>query len=605
MPVLKPLVLCVLEELEYDQKGGDCVPWGDESSCRDVESSEDVSLQVSGKSKKSRFHGLSDDMGAYCAKTVDDADWKEVPRDGVQGCFVAPAMQFDKEKGAEKSRGTEGICRVDDVVCDFPSWYANITAGRAVPVSAMEIMQTLEKFTFAKQKSFVNFINIIKEKRGVCHILGVLSAEDNFSYQKTVMPVVHILCDAGIRTALHIFLADGAGEVGSGLRAVINLQNSLENYPKAFIATVAGAYYADDKRKDIRAEKAIYDAIVNAEAPRFADAEEAAIFSYQQKLFDEFMKPVAIGDYDGIDNGDGLCILNFDEDWAVHLLEPLLLEEFDGFHREKEPVFSAKIALRGYTGRISGLIPAMFSGKNLPNVLGKVISDAGIKQLKIFEDKQYRNMTYFFNGMTESVFCGEERKLVSLKTKEETAYEGDVLNRLIKEEVLRAIDLDEYDVIVSNYVGNKIYKKSDKDVSDNVGGKNTSEKNFLNAECCDFETYRVYFEEILQKLLERKGTMVIIVGRGKKGAVLGSGTGSDTSNGNGFKEKIVGNGMEKGTVDFGYIVSDTKMMVVDYSGEVKTLANMGKLADIAPTVLDILKLEKSFEMTGVSLLAEN
>ncbi len=445
--------------------------------------------------------------------------------------------------------------------------HTNIGAGRVVLQDLPKISLSLQEGTFAKQQNFVHFVNKVKAANGTCHLLGMLSDGGVHSHFDHLIGVVHLLCKEGLKVAIHLFLDGRDTPPDSGLGYVLRFQEKLADYPKAFIATIGGRYYGMDRDNRWDREKKAYDAIVCADAPRFASAQEAVEFSYKNKVFDEFMEPVVVGNYEGMKDGDGLFMANFRADRVRQILTALLKSDFVGFAREKVVKFSAQIGMVPYSDELSVVLPAVFPDEKLENVLGKVLADAGAKQLRIAETEKYAHVTYFFNGGAEDVFEGEDRILVPSPKVATYDLQPEMSAVEVTDKLVDAIMSKKYDLIVVNY----------------ANGDMVGHTGVMSAAVKACETVDACLGRLQTAINETGGAMLVIADHGNAEMMFDK---------------------EKNVPFTSHTTFDVPAILVNPVQGVKALADGGKLADVAPTLLDILGIAKPKEMTGVSLLVK-
>src|SRR3546814_873022 len=181
--------------------------------------------------------------------------------------------------------------------------------------------------------------------------------------------------------------------------------------PEAPIATVTGRYYAMDRDKRWDRVALAYAALVDGKGAAAADPLGAIEDSYAGDVTDEFMKPAVIGGYRGMQAGDGVLMANFRADRARQILAALLDPDFDGFARDRIVRFAAALGMAEYSDALNPFLDVLFPSQGLTHVLGAVIAEAGLRQLRIAETEKYAHVTFFFNGGEEAPFPGEERKI--------------------------------------------------------------------------------------------------------------------------------------------------------------------------------------------------
>jgi len=446
--------------------------------------------------------------------------------------------------------------------------HTNIGAGRIVMQDLPKISLSLQDGTFAKQPVFADFVRQMKQTRGTCHILGMLSDGGVHSHLEHIIGVVRLLSAEGLKVAVHIFLDGRDTPPDSGLGYVLHFQELLADCPNAFIATIGGRYYGMDRDNRWDREKIAYRAMVSADAVRFATAEEAVESSYKNKVFDEFMEPVVIGAYEGMHDNDGLFMVNFRADRVRQILNALLNPDFVGFERESVIKFAAKVGMVAYSDEISAFLPAVFPDEKLKNVLGEVLANNGLKQLRIAETEKYAHVTYFFNGGEEKVFDGEDRILVPSPKVATYDLQPEMSAEEVTDKLTDAIYSGKYDLIVVNYAN-----------GDMVGHTGIMEAAVKACETVDGCLGRLW--EALDKV---GGAMLVIADHGNAELMYDE---------------------EKGVPFTSHTTFDVPAILVNAPRGVSALSGGGKLADVAPTLLDILGVEKPAEMTGNSLLVKS
>jgi 2,3-bisphosphoglycerate-independent phosphoglycerate mutase len=178
------------------------------------------------------------------------------------------------------------------------------------------------------------------------------------------------------------------------------------------IATVSGRYYAMDRDKRWERVAKAYATLVDAEGPRFPDAAAVIADAYAHDISDEFVLPAVVGNYAGMQDGDGLLCFNFRADRVREILSAILDPAFSGFSRRRLVRIAAAAGMTEYSDELNQLLSAIFPPQTLANVLGQVASDAGRAQLRMAETEKYPHVTYFLNGGHEAPYRGEDRIMV-------------------------------------------------------------------------------------------------------------------------------------------------------------------------------------------------
>lgn len=444
--------------------------------------------------------------------------------------------------------------------------HMNIGSGRVLMQDLPRIDAAIEDGSLAKVSSLLDFMGKIKTKTSVVHVLGLLSDGGVHSHQAHIEAMAEIFAKNGLPVKLHLFLDGRDTPPQSALGYINQLQNKIAQIPSISIATIAGRYYAMDRdnRWD-RVEKA-YDVLTQAGNNK-ESAIEVVEASYKDGKNDEFVLPASITGYSGMNDGDGLFMCNFRADRVREILTSLLDSEFSGFARKKLIKFSAALGMTEYSSKLSPFIPALFPPEPLTNILGEVVANSGLKQLRIAETEKYAHVTFFFNGGREKEFAGEERILIpspKVATYDEkpemSAYE-------ITEKLVEEINADKFDFIVVNYAN-----------TDMVGHTGDTKAAIKAVEAVD-----ECLGKVIEATLARGGAMLVTADHGNAEQM--------------FDE-------ETNQPHTAHTLNIVPAIIISESLRGKNIPlPEGKLGDVAPTILQLLGLKQPAEMTGRSLLA--
>jgi 2,3-bisphosphoglycerate-independent phosphoglycerate mutase len=332
------------------------------------------------------------------------------------------------------------------------------------------------------------------------------------------------------------------------------------------IATVIGRYYAMDRDKRWERVEKAYGAMVLGSGNEYASAAQAIEQSYLVGVTDEFVFPSVMvegGEPVGrIKDGDGFIFFNFRSDRAREITAAFTDPDFDGFPRKAFPRLASYVCMTVYDETFD--LPAAFCPEELENILGQVVGKAGLKQLRIAETERYAHVTFFFNGGSEIPFPGEERVLIP-SPREVATYDQkpEMSAWLVTDELLRLLEEDRFDFIVLNFAN-----------ADMVGHTGV-----LPAARLAIETVDECVGKIVDKVLDKKGGIIIT---------------SDHGNAETMAD-------EQGEPHTAHTTGPVPLILVDDTRKNASLKS-GTLADIAPTVLELLGIPKPAEMTGESLL---
>ncbi len=219
----------------------------------------------------------------------------------------------------------------------------------------------------------------------------------------------------------------------------------------ARIATLCGRYYAMDRDRRWERVSIAYDAMTAARGARFASAMEAIAASYVVDLSDEFLRPAIIGDYAGMNDGDGVLSFNFRADRTRQILEALLDPAFTGFARTRTVRFAAALGIVQYSVEIDAFADTLFGPLDLPNGLGETVSRAGRTQLRMAETEKYPHVTYFMNGGREAPFEGQDAILIPSPKVATYDLQPEMSAAELTDRAVEAIGSGRYDMILLNF----------------------------------------------------------------------------------------------------------------------------------------------------------
>ncbi len=288
--------------------------------------------------------------------------------------------------------------------------HLNLGAGRVVMQDLPRIDAAVEDGSLAAMAPLAGFIAALKFSCGTFHLMGLRSPGGVHSHQDHAVALAKVLTDAAIPVAIHAWTdgRDTAPRSAPGFAAAFEAA-----LPQgAAIATLSGRYFAMDRdNRWERVEKA-WAAMVAGRGPRFATAAAAIPAAHAADVTDEFIPPATIGDYAGMRDGDGVLSFNFRADRVRQILAALLDRGFTGFARPRLPRLAAALGMTEYAAALNPLMATLFPPQSMDDILGAVVSQAGLAQLRIAETEKYPHVTYFLNGGEETPFPGEERIMV-------------------------------------------------------------------------------------------------------------------------------------------------------------------------------------------------
>jgi 2,3-bisphosphoglycerate-independent phosphoglycerate mutase len=442
--------------------------------------------------------------------------------------------------------------------------HINIGAGRVVMQELPRINKAVRENTIIQSDAFKNLVAAQKANGGAVHVMGLVSNGGVHAHRDHIAALVNSLDQQGLTTKIHIF-TDGRDTPPSsaGEEVEIFLSN-IAHCKHASIATVSGRYYAMDRdnRWD-RVEKA-WQAIVRGAGENSAHTLESIRNSYDNAVTDEFILPTVIGDYQGFAPNDTILMANFRTDRAREILRALVLPQFDGFERGTYTPPQNAIGLVDYADDINPYVKSVFAPQNLSELFGEVVSNAGLKQVRIAETEKYPHVTFFFNNQMETPYPGEDRILVSSPKVATYDLQPEMSAPEVIEKTIAAIKGLEYDVIVLNLAN-----------PDMVGHSGILEAAMKAVEAVDLG-----LGQITKALDEVNGAALIIADHGNAEQMMDPITGEPHT---------------------AHTTNPVPCILYNGAADIQ-LRDGGKLADVAPTLLQLLQLEQPAVMTGESLL---
>ena len=439
--------------------------------------------------------------------------------------------------------------------------HLNIGAGRVVYQDITRINKAIEDGSFFKNRILKDAFLKSKEKGKRIHLFGLVSDGGVHSHINHLKALVQMGRETGQENiVIHCFTDGRDTPPDSGIEYVKDLENFLERTGFGKIGTVSGRYYAMDRDKRWERIKLAYDNIVFGKAPEFEKASIGIENAYKNGETDEFIKPFKIKEYKPIEDGDTVIFFNFRADRVRQICHAFLDKDFPHFETKKID-FSDFVTFTEYEEGLP--VKIAFPPEKLKKIFGEVISDKGLTQLRIAETEKYAHVTFFFNGGEEKRFKGEDRILVPSPKVATYDLKPEMSAFEVTDKVVEAIESGKYDVIILNYAN-----------CDMVGHTGIFEAAVKAVETVDTCVGRV--SEIA---LKNNWHMIITADHGNADKMYD----------------------EDGNPFTAHTTNPVPFCLVSEKHKGKRLKN-GALKDIAPTMLEILGIEKPEEMTGESLI---
>lgn len=445
--------------------------------------------------------------------------------------------------------------------------HTNIGAGRIVYQELTRITKSIEDGDFFSVKEFEEAVENCKKNNSNLHIMGLLSDGGVHSHIRHLYALLELAKRKGIENVyVHAFLDGRDTPPASAESYITKLEEKMKEKEIGKIASITGRFYAMDRDKRWERVSKAYNALVNGEGIKASTAISAIEASYQKEIFDEFVEPTLICNGDTpiatIKENDSVIFYNFRPDRAREITRALVDNEFDGF--ETKPLNLYFVCMTPYDETMPNVHVA-FKKEALSNTFGEYISNLGYTQLRIAETEKYAHVTFFFNGGEEKQYKGEDRILVPSPKVETYDLKPEMSAYEVTEKVLEAIESEKYNAIILNYAN-----------PDMVGHTGS-----LEAAIKAIETIDECVGKVVEAVEKVNGVLLITADHGNAEQMIDYKTGEPHT---------------------AHTTNPVPLMLVGIND---VALKPGKLADLAPTMLDIMGLEKPKEMTGESIIIRN
>ena len=442
--------------------------------------------------------------------------------------------------------------------------HTNIGAGRIVYQELTRITKAIEDGDFFSIPELVGAIDNCKKNNSKLHIMGLLSDGGVHSHNRHLYAILELAKRKGFEDVyVHCFLDGRDTPPASAENYIAELEKKMEEKGVGKIASISGRFYAMDRDKRWERVKKAYDALVNGEGEKELTATTAIEKSYQKEVFDEFVLPTVICNSNNeplatISENDSVIFFNFRPDRAREITRSLVDKDFDGFERKYFQLYY--VCFTNYDATIENVHIA-FKKEEIKNTFGEILGKRGLTQLRIAETEKYAHVTFFFNGGEETKYPGEDRILVPSPKVETYDMQPEMSALEVTDKVVDAINSKKYDAIILNYAN-----------PDMVGHTGNLEATIKALEVLDGCVKRV-----VEAVNNIEGVLIITADHGNSEQMIDYLTGEP------------------------HTAHTTNLVPLVLIGKEAKL-RPGKLADLTPTMLDIMGIEKPKEMTGESLI---
>ncbi len=417
--------------------------------------------------------------------------------------------------------------------------------------------------TFLVFQSYAGAIDNCKKHHTKLHIMGLLSDGGVHSHIRHLYALLELAKRKDFEDVyVHCFLDGRDTPPASAENYIAELEKKMEEKGVGKIASITGRFYAMDRDKRWERVSKVYDALVNGVGEKETSAGLAIEKSYQKEVFDEFVVPTLICNNGEpiatISENDSVIFFNFRPDRAREITRSLVDKEFDGFERKYFPLYY--VCFTNYDETIKD-VQIAFKKDEIKNTFGEILSKRGMTQLRIAETEKYAHVTFFFNGGEEKQYPGEDRILIPSPKVETYDLKPEMSAIEVTDNVVNAINSKKYDSIILNYAN-----------PDMVGHTGN-----LEAAIKALETIDECVERVVEAVENNNGVLLITADHGNSEQMIDYATGEPHT---------------------AHTTNVVPLILVGKDAKLKE----GRLADLIPTMLDIMGIEKPKEMTGESLL---
>ena len=440
--------------------------------------------------------------------------------------------------------------------------HMSIGAGRVSLRDLLRINQAIQKQELTHLPPLQELIQRLKASNGTCHLMGLLSPGGIHSHESHIKELAKIISQHGVPVAIHAFLDGRDTPPKSAEEYISSCQEYIKDNPLITLATIGGRYYGMDRDNRWDRIRKAYEVIVDAK-PQTNNFLQYIQKQYAKGITDEFIPPIATENYQGLKDGDGLFMANFRADRVRQLFTALVDPDFDKFNKKSLPKLEYALGLTEYSDALSKWMKPLFPPDLPTEVLGQVIADHHLKQLRIAETEKYAHVTFFFNGGKEDTFPGEERILIPSPQVSTYDLKPEMSANELTDELVDAILGERFALIVANYAN-----------TDMVGHTGNFEATKTAVETVDSCLGR------LQEATKKSGACLLITADHGNAEIM-------------YNDKIH-------SPHTAHSLNPVPFVMIN--GPKQRKLHKGKLSDIAPTILAILKLPIPSVMTGTTLL---
>ncbi len=450
--------------------------------------------------------------------------------------------------------------------------HLNMGAGRIVEQEMTRIMHDIQDRSFFSRPIFQKTIKNVLNNNSSLHLMGLVQDEGVHAHQDHLFAIMKYAKENGVKKLYIHFFADGRDTPPRSVLGYISaVEEKIKEYGMGEIATVMGRYYAMDRAKKWQLTTTAYDAITRAQGTRIDGIEDAIQEAYKtrtpndKEMFDEYIPPLIVGTFNGIKDGDSVIHFNYRQDRAIQLTMAFVEDNYPGERWKKFDIVYCGFT-RYYDTFPYNMLEAMDDREGMDNLLGQVLSQNSLRQIRISETQKFRHVTSFFNGKRIEPFPNEEQIEINSAYDPATFADHPEMNACdVTNEAVKRINSNKFSLMIINLAN-----------CDMVGHTGNYEATKRAVEVVDG-----CVGNLIEKVLSKNKIALITADHGNAEEMTD------------YKTNLPKTSHTKNPVEFIYVAEDYKNI---------KLREKGILSDIAPTVLYLLGIEQPSEMTSKNLI---
>lgn len=458
--------------------------------------------------------------------------------------------------------------------------HLNMGAGRIVYQSLVRISNTVENGDFFKNDALLGVVRKVKENRSTLHLWGLVQDQGVHSHNDHLIALLKLAAEQGLQreqVQVHVF-SDGRDTPPRSVENyLIPLKQAMEQHGVGFFGSIVGRYFAMDRDTRWDRVQAAYDLLTDGKAEgEFSDIDAAVQDAYSADENDEFIKPRRISGFKPVADKDGVIFFNYRLDRTRELTKAFVEDGFGEFPVKEYSELNFVCFTEYYEGVAKSgraAVSVAFPPRSLANLFGEFVAQQGMRQLRIAETEKFAHVTFFFNGQSDVVFENEDRELIPSPSVATYDLQPEMSAYQVKDRALEMIAADKYDVIILNY--------ANPDMVGHTGVFDAAVKACTVVDQC--------VGAVVDAVLAKDGVVFLT---------------SDHGNAEQMEDYVTGKPMTAHTVNpvwFSLISNRPELQ----NGKVRVVASGGKLADLIPTMLDVMQFDLPADMEGTTLLQRN